>query len=109
MAKQITVPFNGSTYTLEYTRKSVEAMERQGFDIGKLFEMPAVMIPMLVRGAFRANHPSIKAKVSDDVFAAIPNKQEFLGKLIEMYNEPIEAMLSDPEGDAGNVNWEASW
>ena len=33
MAKQLTItdPTSGVTYTLEYTRKTVEIMERQGF------------------------------------------------------------------------------
>ena len=33
MAKQLTItdPTSGVTYTLEYTRKTVEMMEKQGF------------------------------------------------------------------------------
>ena len=31
MSKQLNFQYNGINYTLEYTRKSVEQMEREGF------------------------------------------------------------------------------
>ena len=31
MAKKLDFTYNGKEYTLEYTRKSIETMERQGF------------------------------------------------------------------------------
>lgn len=109
MAKQITIPYKDKTYVLEFTRKSIEGMERQGFKASELLEKPMVMLPVLFAGAFRAHHPYEKLKVIDEIFATITNKQELVGKLVEMYNEPLEAMLNDPEESAGNVTWEANW
>lgn len=109
MAKQITLPYEGSTYTLEYTRKSVEGMERQGFKAADLLEKPMIMLPILFAGAFRAHHPFLNVKVIDKIFNSITNKQELVSKLAEMYNEPLEAMLSEPEESSGNVTWEANW
>jgi hypothetical protein len=37
------------------------------------------------------------------------NKQDLLSKLAEMYNEPIQALMEEPEDAVGNVNWEASF
>lgn len=109
MAKQITLPYEGNTYTLEYTRKSVEGMERQGFKAADLLEKPMIMLPILFAGAFRAHHPFLNVKVIDKIFNSITNKQELVSKLAEMYNEPLEAMLSEPEESSGNVTWEANW
>jgi hypothetical protein len=109
MAKQITFTFEGQEYTLEFTRKSVEAMERQGFRAAELLEKPMVMLPILFAGAFRAHHAFLNVKVISRIFDTITNKAELLSKLAEMYNEPLEAMLGDPEDDEGNVKWEASW
>ena len=37
------------------------------------------------------------------------NKEELIGKLAEMYNEPILALVEEPEDAEGNVSWTASW
>ena len=84
-------------------------MERQGFKAAELLEKPMVMLPILFAGAFRAHHPYQNPKVIERIFDSVTNKQELVSKLAEMYSEPLEAMLSDPEEDSGNVTWEANW
>ncbi len=110
MAKQITFEFEGKNYTLEFTRKSIEIMERQGFVISDIVDKPMSTLPALFAGAFLANHKWVKREVIDEIYEQMPNKQELLQKLAEMYNEPLEALMEDPEENEGNVvNWEASW
>ena len=37
-------------------------------------------------------------------------KTELIGKLAEMYNEPIMTLVEEPDEKAeGNVSWTASW
>ena len=36
-------------------------------------------------------------------------KEALIGKLAEMYNEPIMALVAEPEESKGNVDWAASW
>ena len=45
MAKQLTItdPSSGVTYTLEYTRKTVEMMERQGFIAADVEKKPMTL------------------------------------------------------------------
>ena len=40
MAKKMDIEHNDVKYVLEYTRKSVEMMERQGFEIEELQRKP---------------------------------------------------------------------
>jgi len=47
--------------------------------------------------------------VIDKIYESMPNKQDLITKLAEMYNEPIAALLDEPEGEEGNVEWEATW
>lgn len=47
MAKTINFTFEGTDYTLEYTRASVAALEKQGFNIGD---------PLLCGNARRNKH-----------------------------------------------------
>jgi hypothetical protein len=109
MAKQITFEFEGKDYTLEFTRKSIETMERQGFVIGDIVDKPMLTLPALFAGAFLAHHKWVKKDVIDEIYNRMENKQDLLQKLTEMYNEPIEALFEEPKESEGNVEWGASW
>ena len=110
MAKQLKLEYEGKTYTLEYTRKSIATMERTGFVAKEVLDKPMSMLPALFAGAFIAHHKYIKEAVVDEIYENIPNKADLIGKLTEMYNEPLEAMMEEPEeGDEGKVEWTANW
>ena len=110
MAKQISFEYDGKQYTLEFTRKSIEIMERQGFNINDITDKPMTTLPALFAGAFIAHHRFVKREIIDEIYSKLTNKQELLQKLAEMYNEPLEALMEDPDDSEGNVvNWEASF
>lgn len=110
MAKQIRFEYQGKQYTLEFTRRSIEIMERQGFNVNDIGDKPMTTLPALFAGAFLANHRWVKREVIDEIYEQMPNKEELLQKLAEMYNEPLEALMKEPDENEGNVvNWEASW
>ena len=109
MAKTITLTYEGTKYTIEFTRKTVEIMEKNGFNIRDIRTAPMTTLPTLFAGAFLANHRWLKDETIEKLFKLIPNKDDFLEKLAEMYNEPLEAMLADPEESEGNVTWGADF
>lgn len=109
MSKQLTFTFEGKEFILEFTRRSVETMERNGFVASEVRDKPMSTLPALFAGAFLAHHRFVKQDVIDRIYEKMTNKQELIGKLAEMYNEPINALVNDPEEDEGNVNWTASW
>lgn len=110
MNKQLNFTYKDKEYCLEFTRKSVEQMERNGFNASEITEKPMSTLPALFRGAFIANHPFEKPRVIDEIYTHMTDKSMLIGKLAEMYNEPIEALVADPdEDDEGNVTWTASW
>ena len=108
MAKTMTIEHNDVKYVLEYTRKSVEMMERQGFEIEELQRKPMTSLPALFAGAFLAHHRYVMRDVIDKIYAQLPNKGDMLGKLVEMYSEPIVALMDDPEAE-GNASWTVDW
>ena len=57
-------------------------------------------------GALSANYPFATIEPNVGV-VAVPDAR--LDKLAEMYNEPIMALVEEPEEDEGNVNWTATW
>ena len=109
MAKQLRFTYQNKEYVLEYTRKSVETMEKKGFVASDIESKPVTVLPALFAGAFLANHRFEKQEVIDAIYSKMTNKQELIGKLAEMYNEPIVALVDEPEESEGNVSWTASW
>nr|DAZ18683.1 MAG TPA: protein of unknown function (DUF5055) [Caudoviricetes sp.] len=113
MAKQLVIndPVSGVTYTLEYTRKSVEMMEKQGFIADDVEKKPMTMLPALFAGAFLAHHRFVKREIIDSIYKKLTNKDKLIEKLVEMYNEPIMTLLTEPEqeGNEGNLSWTADW
>lgn len=113
MAKQLTIndPVSGVTYTLEYTRKSVETMEKNGFVAADMERKPMTLLPALFAGAFLAHHRFVKREVIDNLFGRMTRKDELMAALAEMYNEPLLTLLDEPEqeGDEGNLSWKTGW
>lgn len=110
MAKQIIFSYEDKEYTLEFTRRTIKQMEDEGFVARDIDSKPMTLLPALFAGAFKAHHRFVKPEVIDRIFAAMPNKEDLIGKLAEMYNEPIIALMDEPDEKAGkNVEWAASW
>lgn len=104
--KKITFDYEGATYTLSFTRKTVQMLESQGFYTGMIKDKPATGIPLLFRGAFLAHHRGIKEDLTNKILNSITNRDELISALLEMYVEPINVLFSDPEEDAEkNVTW----
>lgn len=109
MSKQLSFSYKDKEYVLEYTRKSVEMMEKHGFVASDIQEKPMTTLPALFAGAFLANHRYIKQEVVDEIFSKLTNKSELIGKLAEMYNEPLMTLIDEPDEAEGNLSWTASW
>ena len=109
MNKQLKFTYQDKDYCLEFTRKSVELMERNGFRAIDIESKPMTTLPALFAGAFLANHRFVKKETIDEIFSKMTNKSDLIGKLAEMYNEPIMVLVDEPEESEGNVGWTASW
>ena len=109
MSKQLKFTYQDKDYCLEFTRKSVEQMERSGFVAADIQDKPMTILPALFAGAFIANHRFVKQDVIEAIFAKMTNKSELIGKLSEMYNEPIMALVDEPDDIEGKLDWTASW
>lgn len=109
MTKQLIFTFEDKEYTLEYTRRTVAEMEKKGFIAADITDKPMTTLPALFAGAFLAHHRFVKEDVINNIYTKLTKKEDLIGKLAEMYNEPIMALVEEPEEDKGNVNWTATW
>lgn len=109
MAKQLTFTYDGKDYTLEFTRRTVAEMEKKGFIASDITDKPMTTLPALFAGAFLARHRFVKEDIINDIYSKLTKKEDLIGKLAEMYNEPILALVEEPEKAEGNLDWTATW
>lgn len=109
MAKQLNFTYDGKDYTLEFTRRTVAEMEKKGFIASDITEKPMTTLPALFAGAFLAHHRFVKGDVIDNIYSKLTKKEDLIGKLAEMYNEPILTLVEEPEEAEGNLDWTATW
>lgn len=109
MAKQLIFTYDGKDYTLEFTRRTVAEMEKKGFIASDITEKPMTTLPALFAGAFLAHHRFVKEDIINDIYSKLTKKEDLIGKLAEMYNEPILALVEEPEEAEGNLDWTATW
>jgi hypothetical protein len=109
MAKQLNFTYDGKDYTLEFTRRTVAEMEKKGFIASDITEKPMTTLPALFAGAFLAHHRFVKSDIIDNIYSKLTKKEDLIGKLAEMYNEPILTLVEEPEEAEGNLDWTATW
>ena len=102
---KITLTYNKTEYTLEYSRQSVKIMESQGFVLDEVTSKPMTMIPMLFAGAFAKNHRGMKRNLYDEIFDSIVDKTGLVQALIELYADTLSTLTEDSENNEGNVVW----
>lgn len=111
MAMQIKIDYNGTEYTLEYTRQTAAAIESQGFVLDRLTSSVNVMVPLLFRGAFAKHHRGLKVSKIDEIYDHIVDRnkgnESIVGALAEMYMETITTLTENKEEVEGNAaTWE---
>lgn len=109
MAKQLHFTYDGKDYTLEFTRRTVAEMEKKGFIASDITEKPMTTLPALFAGAFLAHHRFVKSDIIDNIYSKLTKKEDLIGKLAEMYSEPILTLVEEPEEAEGNLDWTATW
>lgn len=110
MAKTITFTYRKTAYTLEFTRETVTMLEQNGLslaDVRNMDEKPVTVMQMLFRGAFIAHHKKAATidSLMDEIWESIPDKNGLIKVLVEMYTEPLDALLNEPEDEKGKTAW----
>ena len=72
-------------------------MEKKGFIASDITDKPMTTLPALFAGAFLAHHRFVKGDVIDNIYSKLTKKEDLIGKLAEMYNEPILTLVEEPE------------
>ena len=104
----ITFEHKGTNYTLEYTRDAIKQMERSGFSLENAASQPITSLLVLFKGAFIAHHPRTSQATIDEIWDNLGNKDGLFEALATLYNEPIEALMKEPEDDSKKIKWKVA-
>lgn len=103
--KLILTDKEGSKYTLEFNRITIDRMQRNGFvlDTDRLY----MSAKDLITGAFRMHHRGMEWNEIEKVWKAQNHRDELLKKLVEMFYEPTIDLMGgeEHEGDDENPTW----
>lgn len=94
---------NGNEYRLEFNRKTVSAMEDNGFTLD--LDKPYTMVDRLFYGAFQMNHRRIDREFVRKIWDQQRHKEDLLTALVKLYQEPVETLMAEPEGEDENPTW----
>lgn len=94
----------GTQYTLEFTRDSVKQLERAGFNYEEAGGKPVTSLMTLFKGAFLAHHQRTSQSTIDEIWESLENKDGMFDALAELYNEPIEALMKEPD-EGKKIAW----
>lgn len=95
---------NGNEYKLEFNRKTVNAMEDNGFILD--LDKPNTVIERLFYGAFQMHHKRIDRETVRKIWADQRDKEKLITVLGKMYRQPLDDLLAEPEGDPEeNPTW----
>ena len=100
------IAYNNKQYELGFTRNTVVALDRNGFNIEDISSKPMTMLPMFWEGAFAAYNKGVKRSLMDEIYKNIRDKQGLIAALTELYAETLNTLMDEPEDDKGNATWE---
>lgn len=104
MAKTIKFNYKDNEYTLEFSRATIEAMEKQGFNISEYESKPMTTMHRMFVGSFKMHHPSLSNARIEEIFDKMCDVQELFENLVDMYKEAIETLNVDET--LGEIKWE---
>lgn len=85
----------GNVYELDFSRETIRFAEGRGFDIDQLLTFPQTNIPAFWFYAFRKNHKDVARKRTDEILDLLGGlKPEELERLVQLYNQPTETLIS---------------
>lgn len=108
MNTKINLTYKDVSYCLEYDRMSVKMLEANGFSVEEFIKKPLSNIELAFAGAFIKHHRKTKQSIIDEIYAGCKKKTDLVAVLVTMIEETYDSLLSEPEGDEGNVTWEVA-
>lgn len=107
VTKFVDFEWNGTTYTMEFNRRTAALLERNfGVNIVKMFngEVNFMDLPTIFRVSLMMHHPRMKQEVADEIYENLADKQGLMTVLIEMLSYTVMSVFEAPE-EGKAISW----
>lgn len=104
--KSIKIEYEGKSYELTFTRKTVMQTEKLGLNLEKAEETPITTVLTLGYGAFLAKQPNIKRELAEDIVLSCEDREGLFDALMNLYIIPLNSLVDD-SNKTKNAKWEA--
>lgn len=96
---------DGTEYTLEFSRKSVEFAEKRGFKMDELGDYMMTRVPELFYYAFRMHHPTMTKTQTDNIlFDKLGGlNEEVLVRLGELFAQGYDTLINSDDSKNSKV------
>lgn len=103
--KYISFEYNGTTYTMEFNRKTAALAERQyGFSLSELQSGKLSYLPDLFKCSLMMHHPKMKENTADNLYNLMDDKYGLMMALVELYANGVNSLLDSPE-EGKAISW----
>lgn len=119
----IVITYEDMEYKLDYSRNTIEQMERKGFVMDELLQKPVTMLPKLFEGAFLLHHKNLvqsnpnkireiynHLEVKDNLTSDNEDEEAtgIVAELIKMYQKSLTEIIQGGKDatDSKKAKWE---
>lgn len=89
---------DGTSYTLEFDRKTCEIAERSlGLSLSDVMSGKLTYLPVLFQAAMRKHHPSLKHTQILEILNSMGDKMDLYQALVTMYADCVSTLVDEPE------------
>ena len=103
----LTFDYNGTTYTMEFNRRSVEVLEKNfGMSVSKALNGDINMsdLPNVFRCSLLMHHPRMKQQTVDMLYDQMGNKTDLMSALLELVAVAANSLFEEPE-EGKAISW----
>ena len=107
MLEYLTFEYNGTTYTMEYSRKALEVLEKQfGVSVAAALrgEINVSDLPNIFRCSLLMHHPRMKQTTVEMLFDMMGDKTELATALVELMAVVANSIFEEPE-EGKAISW----
>lgn len=100
LTKQITFEHNGVKYTAEYSRRTVDVLQKQfGVDVTALVkgDVNVLDLPAMFQCSLLMHHPNMKQETAMRLFDMMGDRSGLLQVLVEMVLGTVTTLYEEPD------------
>ena len=99
--------WEGSTYTMEFNRRSTEVLEKRlGVNIASTLsgDVEVTDLPNIFAASLLMHHPNMKPSTIETLYSLMGDKQGLMAALVELLANTVNSVFEEPE-EGKAISW----